>query len=139
MVNHEIATSFGAVSPFMPEKGGTQYHANDNPKTGKNGIYGNLQNGKYDTDTHQYRAVGFEDAEKNASRGGLSIAVTDGHIVTVTGGYTGTPGKASNLNIFQGGASGVGPMTIQNGFGQRLPNEYFTNGKSLQYYVWEKK
>ncbi|EMO84433.1 hypothetical protein LEP1GSC070_1784 [Leptospira santarosai str. AIM] len=32
MVNHEIATSFGAVSPFMPEKGGTQYHANDNPK-----------------------------------------------------------------------------------------------------------
>ncbi|WP_413462777.1 hypothetical protein [Leptospira santarosai] len=93
MVNHEIATSFGAVSPFMPEKGGTQYHANDNPKTGKNGIYGNLQNGKYDTDTHQYRAVGFEDAEKNASRGGLSIAVTDGHIVTVTGGYTGTPGK----------------------------------------------
>ncbi|EMO60181.1 hypothetical protein LEP1GSC133_4536, partial [Leptospira borgpetersenii serovar Pomona str. 200901868] len=134
MVNHEIATSFGAVSPFMPQEGGKQYHAN-----GENGIYGNLKNGKYDTDTHQYRQVGFQDAEKNASRGGLSIAVNDGHIVTVTGGYTGTQGKASNLNIFQGGSSGVGAMTIQKGFGQRLPNEYFTNGKTLQYYVWEKK
>ncbi|EMN82241.1 hypothetical protein [Leptospira interrogans] len=141
MVNHEIATSFGAVSPFMPEKAGTQYHANDNPNTGKKGIYGNLQNGKYDTDTHQYRQVGFEDAEKNASRGGLSIAVNDGHIVTVTGGYTGTQGKASDLNIFQGGKSGVGPMTIQNGFGYRENQNpgYYSNGKKLQYYVWEKK
>ncbi len=142
MVNHEIATSFGAVSPFMPEKGGTQYHANDNPKTGKNGIYGNLQNGKYDTDTHQYRSVGFEDAEKNASRGGLSIAVNDGHIVTLTGGYTGTQGKASNLNVFQGGKAGVGSMNISKAFlgVENTRNiEYFTNGKSLQYYVWEKK
>ncbi|EMF82554.1 hypothetical protein LEP1GSC188_0574, partial [Leptospira weilii serovar Topaz str. LT2116] len=27
MVNHEISQSFGAVSPFMPEKAGTQYYA----------------------------------------------------------------------------------------------------------------
>ncbi|UNE65233.1 peptidase M23 [Leptospira interrogans] len=137
MVNHEIATSFGAVSPFMPEKAGTQYHANDNPNTGKKGIYGNLQNGKYDTDTHQYRQVGFEDAEKNASRGGLSIAVNDGHIVTVTGGYTGTQGKAADLNVFQGGKAGVGSMNIQAAFGHN--DSYFTDGKKLQYYIWEKK
>ncbi|UPY77312.1 hypothetical protein FH581_000200 [Leptospira weilii] len=141
MVNHEIATAFGAVSPFMPQEGGTQYHANDDKDTGKKGIYGNLRDGKYDTDTHQYRSVGFEDAEKNASRGGLSIAVTDGHIVTLTGGYKGTQGKASDLNIFQGGKSGVGPMTIQRAFGEneeRKPG-YYSNGKNLQYYVWEKK
>ncbi|WP_233431415.1 peptidase M23, partial [Leptospira santarosai] len=133
MVNHEISQSFGAVSPFMPEKGGTQYYAGQ--------IYTNLQNGKYDTDTHQYRQVGFQDAEKNASRGGLSIAVTNGHIVTLAGGYSGTPSKASNLNIFQGGASGVGPMKMQDGFGkseERNPG-YYSNGKNLQYYVWEKK
>ncbi|UPY77364.1 peptidase M23 [Leptospira weilii] len=134
MVNHEISQSFGAVSPFMPEKGGTQYYA------GK--IYTNLQDGKYNTDTHQYRSVGFEDAEKNASRGGLSIAVNDGHIVTLTGGYTGTQGKASDLNIFQGGSSGVGSMPLHNGFFGKNTNykeAYFTNGKNLQYYVWEKK
>ncbi|EMO31886.1 hypothetical protein LEP1GSC175_0735 [Leptospira santarosai str. HAI821] len=129
MVNHEISKSFGAESPFM--QGKKQYYAGE--------IYTNLQNGKYDTDTHQYRAVGFEDAEKNASRGGLSIAVNNKHIVTVTGGYTGTQGKASNLNIFQGGGAGVGSMTIGKGFERPNNDAYFTNGKKLQYYVWEKK
>ncbi|WP_415857828.1 hypothetical protein [Leptospira weilii] len=131
MVNHEITKAFGAESPFM--QGRTQYYADT--------IYTNLQNGKYDTDTHQYRSVGFEDAEKNASRGGLSIAVNNKHIVTLTGGYTGTQGTAAHLNIFQGGGAGVGPMTINQGFqreGERNFN-YFTNGKKLQYYVWEKK
>ncbi|WP_232227006.1 hypothetical protein [Leptospira sp. Fiocruz LV3954] len=134
MVNHEISQSFGAVSPFMPEKGGTQYYAGQ--------IYTNLQNGKYNTDTHQYRQVGFQDAEKNASRGGLSIAVSNTHIVTLTGGYSGTQGRASNLNIFQGGASGVGSMPIHNGFlgdKTRYSESYFDNGKKLQYYVWEQK
>lgn len=42
--------------------------------------------------------------------------MTDGHIVTLTGGYKGTQGKASDLNIFQGGASGVGSMPLHNGF-----------------------
>ncbi|AXR62930.1 hypothetical protein [Leptospira mayottensis] len=129
MVNHEISQSFGAVSPFMPEKAGTQYYAGQ--------IYTNLQNGKYNTDTHQYRSVGFEDAEKNASRGGLSIAVNNGHIVTLTGGYSGTQGKAADLNVFQGGKAGVGSMNIKAAFGQN--DNYFTNGKKLQYYVWEKK
>ncbi|TGK21875.1 hypothetical protein EHO98_07990 [Leptospira stimsonii] len=129
MVNHEISKSFGAESPFM--QGKKQYYAGE--------IYTNLQNGKYDTDTHQYRAVGFEDAEKNASRGGLSIAVNNKHIVTLTGGYTGTQGKASNLNIFQGGGAGVGSMTIGKGFERPNNDAYFTNGKKLQYYVWEKK
>ncbi|EMM70912.1 hypothetical protein LEP1GSC038_0177, partial [Leptospira weilii str. 2006001855] len=134
MVNHEISQSFGAVSPFMPEKAGTQYYAGQ--------IYTNLQNGKYNTDTHQYRVVGFQDAEKNASRGGLSIAVTNTHIVTLTGGYKGTQGKASDLNIFQGGASGVGSMPIHNGFFGKNTNykeAYFNDGKNLEYYVWEKK
>ncbi|EMO61785.1 hypothetical protein LEP1GSC133_4503 [Leptospira borgpetersenii serovar Pomona str. 200901868] len=129
MVNHEISKSFGAESPFM--QGKKQYYAGE--------IYTNLQNGKYDTDTHQYRAVGFEDAEKNASRGGLSIAANNKHIVTLTGGYTGTQGKASNLNIFQGGGAGVGSMTIGKGFERPNNDAYFTNGKKLQYYVWEKK
>ncbi|AXR66847.1 hypothetical protein [Leptospira mayottensis] len=134
MVNHEISQSFGAVSPFMPEKAGTQYYAGQ--------IYTNLQGGKYNTDTHQYRQVGFQDAEKNASRGGLSIAVSNTHIVTLTGGYSGTQGKASNLNIFQGGASGVGSMPIHNGFlgdKTKYSESYFDNGKKLQYYVWEQK
>ncbi|WP_025179995.1 hypothetical protein, partial [Leptospira interrogans] len=134
MVNHEISQSFGAVSPFMPEKAGTQYYAGQ--------IYTNLQNGKYNTDTHQYRQVGFQDAEKNASRGGLSIAVTNTHIVTLTGGYKGTQGKASDLNIFQGGASGVGSMPIHNAFlgdKTKYSESYFDNGKKLQYYVWEQK
>lgn len=79
MVNHEITKAFGAESPFM--QGRTQYYADT--------IYTNLQNEKYDTDTHQYRQVGFEDAEKNASRDGLSIAVNNKHIVTLTGGIQG--------------------------------------------------
>ncbi|EKR64444.1 hypothetical protein LEP1GSC036_2245 [Leptospira weilii str. 2006001853] len=79
----------------------------------------------------------MEDVEKNASRGGLSIAVTDGHIVTLTGGYKGTQGKAADLNVFQGGKAGVGSMNIQAAFGHN--DNYFTDGKKLQYYIWEKK
>ncbi|MBN2422746.1 DUF4157 domain-containing protein, partial [Candidatus Woesearchaeota archaeon] len=121
----KIGLSYGA--PNIQNYGGSEHNAN--------AIYNNFINNFYNTDTHEFKEVEFDEAEQYASSGGLAYAVWknstggSGHIGTITGGYGGDGEKTmANLKIFQAGNT-FGDMTYSGGFGNR----------DSKFYVWKKK
>ena len=121
---NKIGLSYGA--PNIQNYGGKEHNAN--------AMYNNFVKGLYNTETHEFKEVKFDKAEKYANSGGLAYAIWKnqggiGHIGTLTGGYGGDGKKTmANLKIFQAGGS-FGNMNYSSGFG---------NNES-KFYVWKKK
>lgn len=117
-----IAEYYGATN--------LQYH--NEKESNANSMYDRLNTGFYNTDTHEYKNVGYKNAESYAKSGGFSIAVIKddiGHIATLVGGYGGDEKEElKNLKIFQAGGS-FGHMTYSQGFGSKVP----------KFYIWKKK
>jgi len=120
----KIGLSYG--TPNIQNHGGTEHSAN--------AMYDNFANGFYNTETHEFKEVKFDEAETYANSGGLAYAVWKkpnghGHIATLTGGYGGDGEKTmANLKIFQAGET-YGYKNYFEGFGN----------KESKFYVWKKK
>ena len=97
-------------------------------KTGK--MQRRLQNGAYNTNTHEFAKVDFQKAEEWAREGGFSFAMGPTHIAALVGGYDGKESQL-NLRIFQAGAE-FGRMRLGRGWGESIP-------EGLEYYIWKEK
>jgi len=77
---------------------------------------------------HNFRAVGFSEAERHARNGGFSLAIINSHVGVLTGGYANGNRTAGNLNTYQSGRH-TGRMTLSRGFGNR-------NVSRVEYFIY---